>query len=567
MIIPRLTESVVDDRPAIQEAIDYAHTLQQNSSVAYRGATYSIPSVFLPRRKYKLSSIPGRRHALELPTNVGLVGETGTMLTPVDDEIETQSMILCGSFKNFVKDITFARGYSALTLCGESEYYGQFSAAVGVARNVSSGCEFYGQLGPSIMLNPDTPSSNRSIQAGWLVSNFRFFGPHLYWGVADTMRFQSGVVEWDQWNIPPQLSEDGLPLGCWNTNGHLFVDNVMFAPNGVGQSAVVNQRSCWFVGTGEISVSHVTQFDLSFSLVRQRATDNGFRGNWGAPILIPGGDDPSQRMQLKLYDNYHNFSNRNLLEVYDYWPSELIIENNNDVPFEGCYGAFVHSRVPLLSLVKQHDTNQVVRVRQRRDPRGFRVRRGDEVDWNRESGGTIQDVSHVLWAHRDVDVSSVEPIAQPNTFTAGIVDWLPTMVTVGGPAGPDETILGDTVKTLVSTTDNHMMAFQSADIGTGRPAGIYTFSTYMRFATENEIRVTFSVQVDGDGPYHLAGRSVVGSAHHQRVSFSFYHPGPTHVVRVGCNAYFIPTGASASFCRFMLNDGPVAAPYVAPEGL
>lgn len=566
---------IADSRAGAQAAIDYVVALQVQSIVANNGTTYGRPGVFFPAGHYRFSRIPGRYHCLELPPIVGMYGEPGaTLFEPVDADKFEVEIVMIACFKNTIRDIIFARAFAAIGLCGASVNHGVFNAAVGLEKTSIDGCEFYGCIGPALLHNPDHANTNRSIQSPILVTNFRFHGPHLYWGSSDNIRFSHGVIEWDQWNpadiaVPPDIVQRDAttnPLGCFTTNGHLFVDNVMFGPNGIGIGAVVDPRSVWLRGSGEVSLDSCTFFDLQFPLMREGMTDSDTAGPWTASHPIPGHDDPSPtaRLFLKLKNTYPSVIGVNWLEIYDHWPAELVIEGNTDLPLDASLGIMVESGVSLTEILQAHQTLQVVRTGQLLSLRGWRVRQCDDADFDDETAGA--DITE-LFTHRweePFERKHVESAQQDNIFLPDKYNATQLESASAGTGTTTDTSTGYVLQQWIADSADDEFSFRTQDCGAlGWAAGVYTFSCYVKFTKSTVLALGY--QLAGGAGTNVANRRVPGSPNWQRVEFPFYYPGGAVSIKfVGASAK-LSAGTVSGSGLFMVNPGAKAAPYRFPK--
>jgi hypothetical protein len=116
---------------------------------------YSGKVLFFPLGKYRVTAIPGYRHALEILGNMVLEGERGTMLVPDGTTIQNQSTgyaaMLCEMSSNVFRNIGFANFYVAIAIAGMSAYYGGPSPAQGIERpSFIDQCIFDGMYGFAI---------------------------------------------------------------------------------------------------------------------------------------------------------------------------------------------------------------------------------------------------------------------------------------------------------------------------------------------------------------------------------------------------------------------------------
>jgi hypothetical protein len=575
-------DGVTDDRPYCQNAIAYAIATAQTITTTGNGASSFLgiasPEIWFPKGVYCMGrasptpGTPGYNDGLEVSGFLTVSGEgDNTILCPLPSVGNTHALVRSGNSGNVFQDIQFFNGYVAVALYGQSANFGIIGSPAGGEGNSNffNRCRFTTQRGLSVWqdCSPVTfPANNRAIQQLTVFNDCIFDSiPTAVWGCFDGLAYNNCNFVWDQSNITPETSSDGLPLGLFNVSNHTWLNNCTLSPNqsSVGSPAWPD-RQCVGVGSGNVFINNLMWFDHGACLFRNKLSQT-FQGAIGeAPVVLPQDAITFGPMSLSIFGGYITCNGYNVLEIYENFPRLIYMSGMDPFNQENVYGIFVDNAIPLTDILESHGNLQVVQIDEYLG-QFRRIRYGaDPLD------PVLQDISSVFTAYypdRHAENFS-SPTITENLFLQGLVTTVngggaATVATSGNDFTGDgnDTTTGYTIEKNVSTADGAAFNILTPTWGTGMPAGVYCFSLELKADFDGVI--IFGYILNGAQRNLQPRRFQASGTRFQRLSFPFYYDGAS-TLAFQAPIFNIPNGVHWAMGLFAVHRGVTPAPYTAP---
>jgi hypothetical protein len=389
-------------------------------------------------------------------------------------------------------------------------------------------------------------TGNRTFQILLKVVDFHFVGAHFYWGAGDSTVFINGHIAWDQSSYV--TSDDGIPLGIFNSGDTVLISNVVGFGNGPN-----SPRSSMFVGGGNIQFSECNFAQNDFmALIRNKLNGNTFQGLaiGGSASLISGTWQPALTGYSNilvdgcdLVLNYGAF----WLEIYDQMPSNIVMNNLAGTEFLGTLGIWIdQGTIALDDLLKPQLSNQLINYNGY-DGAPFQISYGWDpgalVSPTLASGTDI--TSRLLPYHLDqppVSGTGFRPNLFPYTTDADGKIYLATTASF-----TTDTTTGYSTRVALAPPTVQYGFFNgtyAADASVfaspyNAPAGIYTYSFYVKANFDGIFLVGIFKQGTSDNGARATRRFYAGDGW-QRIWVPFYYPGNNENYVGGCSFYSVP---------------------------
>jgi hypothetical protein len=342
------------------------------------------------------------------------------------------------------------------------------------------------------------------------------------------------------------LDDSGHILPAFASGDNLSLIDCVGVPN---SDDTANPKSAWMAGRGAF-VADNTRFggetQLTICRIKTSIVYNG--------RTVPLGQAPSTVVLDKC--ELWSIGAHNWLEIYDAFPGIIDVRMPNIPASVASLGTWIDSvSLPVSSWTYQ--AKQLIEVNiDTFQPQLLKFRTSSDP-----ASSTSTDVTDIVLNAYSIKTESLPGTSQyQNLFLSGKykASQADTFGGTVGFTGTDSTT-GYTVDTQTSSTGDDTGHFVSEfnTWGGSIPAGIYTFSCYVKSDSANGV---LFYPDSSKGP---AGEVQFDSGNEwERIEIPFYHDGSSHTIAIGM--FGIANGSTTAIGLFQINPGPRATPYLFP---